>query len=72
MYLPLLEEAIGQEAWPRAVVTHLDLETPGQTLARMEGNIAVIARVSSMEAWIHGCMLRFEILRHMSQALNVA
>ena len=48
MYLPLLEEAIGQEAWPRSVVTHLDLETPGQTLAKMEGNIAVIARVSSM------------------------
>ena len=48
MYLPLLEEAIGQEAWPRSVVTHLDLETPGQTLAKMEGIIAVIARVSSM------------------------
>ena len=47
MYLPLLEEAIGQESWPRSVVTHLDLETPGQTLAKMEGNIAVIARVSN-------------------------
>ena len=53
MYLPLLEEAIGQEAWPRAVVTHLDLETPGQTLAKMEGNIAVIARVSSMDPWMY-------------------
>ena len=48
MYLPLLEEAIGQESWPRSVVTHLDLETPGPSLAKMEGNIAVIARVSDI------------------------
>ena len=50
MYLPLLEEAIGQESWPRSVVTHLDLETPGPSLAKMEGNIAVIARVSDINS----------------------
>ena len=46
MYLPLLEEAGGLEGWPRSVLTHLDLDTPGQLLANMSTNIAVIAKVN--------------------------